>query len=104
MSGTLLLPGGSEKAPCITGYRIHRGVTRGAALKHPATLLDGAPEGALSKDGQIMASYCHGLFDAPQVLSALLEWAEHKPGCHFDPDERRQRDLDRLAEGLPLAR
>jgi len=100
VSGTLLLPGVLENAPRITGYRIHMGVTRGVALENPATLLDGAPEGALSKDGQFMASYCHGLFDAPQALSALLEWAGHKPGMHFDPDERRQRDLERLADAV----
>ena len=100
VSGTLLLPGVLENAPRIAGYRIHMGVTRGAALEHPATLLNGALEGALSTDGQIMASYCHGLFDAPQALAALLEWAGHRPGSHFDPDERRQRDLDRLADAV----
>ena len=59
-----------------------------------------ALEGALSTDGQIMASYCDGLFDAPQALAALLEWAGHRPDSHFDPDERRQRDLDRLADAV----
>jgi adenosylcobyric acid synthase len=104
VSGTLALPG----APALAGYRIHMGVTRGAALERPATQLGGSPEGALSADGQLLTTYCHGLFDAPQALSALLEWAGHKPSSQFDANERRERDLDRLAdaveENLDLAR
>ena len=94
--GTLTLPG----SPALAGYRIHMGVTRGAALQRPATLLDGAPEGAVSGDGQIMATYCHGLFDSPEALSALLEWVGYKPSGRFDPVERRERDLNRLADAV----
>ncbi len=100
VSGTLTLPG----SPKVVGYRIHMGVTRGAALAHPSTQLDGASgsqaEGAISADGQILATYCHGLFDQPEALSALLEWAGHKPTAFFDPNERRGRDLDRLADAV----
>ena len=46
-------------------------------------------EGAVSEDGQIMATYCHGLFDNPAALAALLEWAGHKPSATFDPAARR---------------
>ena len=100
VSGALTLAGN----PAICGYRIHMGVTHGAALARPATLLagEGGPygEGAISDDGQIMATYCHGLFDSPAALSALLEWAGHKPTADFDPNARRERDLDRLADAL----
>ncbi|WP_301101846.1 cobyric acid synthase [Propionivibrio sp.] len=96
VSGSLLLPG----APSVTGYRIHMGVTCGAALQRPAMYLGGVAEGALSEDGQIMVSYCHGLFDSPPALSALLEWAGQRPNVDFDPNERRQRDLDRLADAV----
>ena len=94
--GTLTLPG----TPALAGYRIHMGVTRGAALQRPATVLDDIPEGAVSADGQIMATYCHGLFDSPEALSALLEWVGYKPSGRFDPVERRERDLNRLADAV----
>jgi len=96
VKGALTLPG----APTIAGYRIHMGVTSGPALDRPATQLDGKPEGALSADGQILTTYCHGLFDEPDALAALLEWAGHKPTSRFDPNERREHDLNRLADAV----
>ena len=87
-------------APPLTGYRIHMGVTHGPALDHPATRLGDVAEGARSPDDQILATYCHGLFDTPEALSALLEWAGHRPTLRFDPVERRERDLDRLADAV----
>ncbi len=97
VAGALALPG--APAP-LAGYKIHMGVTRGAALEKPAALLDGQPDGAQSDDGQILATYCHGLFDRPEALSALLAWAGHRPGQRFDPHERRERDLNRLADAV----
>ena len=101
VSGALTLAGN----PAIAGYRIHMGVTQGPALVRPATTLLGGNgetygEGAISEDGQIMATYCHGLFDSPEALSALLEWTGYKPTASFDPNARRERDLDRLADAL----
>ncbi|MFZ2855424.1 MAG: cobyric acid synthase [Rhodocyclaceae bacterium] len=96
VAGTLTLDG---SAP-LAGYRIHMGVTRGAALDKPATQLDGQPDGALSADGQILATYCHGLFDLPEALSSLLTWAGHRPTQTFDPRQRREADLDRLADAV----
>jgi adenosylcobyric acid synthase len=95
VSGTLALNGAS-----VSGYKIHMGVTQGAALARPAALLDGQPDGAMSDDGQILATYCHGLFDLPEALSALLTWAGHKPTQHFDPHQRREQDLNRLADAV----
>jgi adenosylcobyric acid synthase len=96
--GTLALPG--ETAVPVSGYKIHMGVTQGAALKKPALWLAGQPDGALSDDGQILATYCHGLFDMPEALSALLAWAGHRPTQRFDPRERREHDLNRLANAV----
>ena len=100
VSGTLTLPGMPENATPIAGYRIHMGVTHGPALERPATQLGGVPEGAISDDNQILATYCHGLFDSPDALSALLEWTGYKPTGRFDPNERRERDLNRLADAV----
>ena len=96
VSGALTLPG----SPALSGYRIHMGVTRGPALDAPAARLDGQPEGAISADGQILATYCHGLFDSPPALAALLAWAGCKPQAEFDANARRERDLDRLADAV----
>jgi adenosylcobyric acid synthase len=100
ISGTLCLPSAASVAVPLSGYKIHMGVTRGAALEKPAALLGGRPDGALSDDGQILATYCHGLFDLPAALSALLAWAGHRPTQHFNPGERRERDLNRLADAV----
>ncbi|MBV8157405.1 MAG: cobyric acid synthase, partial [Dyella sp.] len=60
----------------MSGYEIHCGVSRGAALKQPSSMLDGhRADGALSTDGQVLGSYVHGLFDHPEALAALLAWS-----------------------------
>lgn len=100
VSGTLTLNGTLSAPPLVRGYRIHMGVTHGPALARPATCLEGLPEGALSADGQVLATYCHGLFDSPDALNALIAWAGHTPEARFDPAERRERDLDRLADAV----
>jgi adenosylcobyric acid synthase len=96
VDGTLALPG----MPPVAGYRIHMGITSGPALERPAAHLDGRPDGAISQDGQILATYCHGLFDQPQALAALLTWAGHAPAAGFDANERRERDIERLADAV----
>ena len=98
VSGELLLPG----AASVSGYRIHMGVTQGAALATPALRLAGQPDGALSSDGQILATYCHGLFDSPAALAALLTWAGHRPRQDFDAQQRREADIDRLADAAGI--
>ncbi|HRI93861.1 MAG TPA: hypothetical protein PLS93_19750, partial [Accumulibacter sp.] len=60
----------------------------------------GQPDGALSADGQILATYCHGLFDSPSALTALLTWAGHRPRHEFDSRQRREADIDRLADAV----
>jgi adenosylcobyric acid synthase len=100
VSGKLNLPG----APALSGYEIHMGVTRGPAMACPATTLDGHADGVLSADGQILATYCHGLFDVPEALKALLHWAGADVGdTHFDAAARREADIDRLADSVDAA-
>ncbi|NJA89996.1 cobyric acid synthase [Rhodocyclus tenuis] len=126
--GQLALPG----SPALSGYEIHHGETRGAALQRPAAWLeDEAPgvehsastgsgrqdaeaaagatshtarrDGAISADGRILGTYCHGLFDEPAALAALLHWAGAMPTAAFDPQARREADLDRLADAVNAA-
>ncbi|TAN05401.1 MAG: cobyric acid synthase [Rhodanobacteraceae bacterium] len=85
----------------VRGYEIHCGVSRGPALAQPACRLeDGRRDGALSADGQILATYLHGLFDHPDALRALLEWAGLRAAAHFDIGALRDDSLERLADAV----
>ncbi len=59
----------------VSGYEIHAGVTRGPALARPAVLLGSHCDGALSRDGQVLGTYVHGLCDLDAACAALLHWA-----------------------------
>jgi adenosylcobyric acid synthase len=93
-------------APAVTGYEIHLGETRGPALAAPALrLADAAGErddGACSADGQILATYVHGLFDAPGACAALLAWAglDGAAADAVDYPALREASLERLADAL----
>lgn len=90
-----------DDAP-VHGYEIHMGKTEGRALARPLMQLaeNGAPrpEGAISEDGQIAATYLHGLFDAPEACAALLRWAGLDDAARIDHDARRLASIDRLAD------
>jgi len=101
VSGELKVGGGKT---AMQGYEIHMGVTRGAALDRPAVVLDdGRTDGAISDDNQILGTYCHGLFDHPQALTALLAWAGAKDIAPVDLAARREADIDRLADATEAA-
>ena len=100
VSGHLSLPGN----PAMTGYEIHLGITRGEGLaKSAVELVDGASDGAISADNQVFATYCHGVFDHPEALSALLSWAGLTETEAVDLAARREADLDRLADSVEAA-
>ncbi len=86
----------------VAGYEIHIGVSNGAALDHPAFVIDGRPEGALSSDGQMLGTYLHGIFDTPEACRALLQWAGHGSdsdvNLSVDSAQLRQHSLDRIAD------
>jgi adenosylcobyric acid synthase len=85
----------------VRGYEIHMGRTSGAALARPAVLLDGGrPDGAVSEDGQIAATYLHGIFDTPDACAALLEWAGIEGAEALDYPALREASIDRLADTL----
>ncbi|HVX06084.1 MAG TPA: cobyric acid synthase [Rhodanobacteraceae bacterium] len=83
----------------VRGYEIHCGVSGGAAFEAPLCRLDdGRRDGAVSHDGQILASYLHGLFDKPAALSALLAWAGLREPKPLDIRALREASLERLAD------
>ncbi len=91
-----LRPGGQP----VRGYEIHMGVSTGPALAQPAVDLAHGPDGARSADGQLMATYVHGLFDAPDACAALLDWAGLQQAQPLDLAALREASLDRLADCL----
>ncbi|WP_322059335.1 cobyric acid synthase [Paraburkholderia sp. J63] len=121
LRGDLDAAGGGVPAP-VKGYEIHMGVTRGPALADPALHIvstdsaeDGAmnsdgtavsetsalrADGAQSADGQILATYVHGLFDTPEACAALLRWAGLEAAQRVDYPALREASLDRLADTL----
>lgn len=92
-----LVPTGAR----IAGYEIHMGLTRGPALLRPALELeDGRCDGARSEDDLILATYVHGLFDAPEACAALLAWAGLTDAEPVDRGRLRDASLERLADTL----
>jgi adenosylcobyric acid synthase len=85
----------------VSGYEIHMGVSAGPALARAAIELDdGRRDGALSADGQILATYLHGLFDAPEACAALLAWAGLERPLTLDYNALREASIDRLADAM----
>jgi adenosylcobyric acid synthase len=62
--------------------------------------VDGRPEGAISADGRVLATYVHGIFDAPAACAALLSWAGMKGARGVDLPALREASLERLADGV----
>ncbi|MDF3832485.1 cobyric acid synthase [Cupriavidus basilensis] len=100
VSGRLAL-GVAEAPAAVQGYEIHMGVTTGPALARPALWLEGErPDGAQSDDGQVLATYVHGLFDQPGACGALLRWAGLARAEGVDLAALREASLERLADTL----
>jgi adenosylcobyric acid synthase len=95
VSGALAL----NDAP-VAGYEIHAGVSAGPALQRPALRLEHGPDGAISEDGQILATYLHGLFESREATDALLHWAGLTDASTPDYHARREADIDRLADAV----
>lgn len=98
VSGRLLIDSNSAT---VRGYEIHMGRTRGAALDRPLIALDsGRVDGAVSDDGQIAATYLHGVFDTPEACAALLAWAGVDDAAPLDYPALREASLERLADAF----
>ncbi len=82
----------------INGYEIHAGISTGEALAHPFCQLTDGADGAISEDKLIIGSYVHGLFNHPQSLSVLLEWAGMSAPEIFDYAALCEQDIERLAD------
>jgi adenosylcobyric acid synthase len=64
---------GRALGEALQGYEMHMGITRGPDAESPFSVLDGGrPDGAISADGRVMGTYCHGLFGSTDLRRALL--------------------------------
>jgi len=85
----------------VQGYEIHAGISEGQGLNNAFVQLDdGRNDGAISADGKIMATYLHGIFEMPESLIALLQWAGLTAPQIFDYHALREQNIERLADTL----
>lgn len=83
----------------VTGYEIHMGVSTGAGRDRPFLSIDGVGEGAISADGRVIGSYCHGLFSSNEFRSAFLAGFGVATDA-LDYDGQVDAVLDRLADHM----
>ncbi|MGF1445869.1 MAG: cobyric acid synthase [Pikeienuella sp.] len=56
----------------VSGYEMHIGRTEGPDRARPVLEIGGRPEGAVSENGRVAGTYCHGLFAADGFRAAWL--------------------------------
>lgn len=106
VEGELFFADDSRASANATGYEIHAGVTEitDAVLQSGCKPLlrttAGNHDGLLSADDQIMGTYWHGLFDHPEALSALLQWAGLERQDAFDYVAAREAAFEQLTDTL----
>ena len=56
----------------VHGYEMHMGRTSGPDTARPLLMLDGHPDGAVSRDGRVAGCYLHGLFASDSFRAGFL--------------------------------
>ncbi|MDH5517732.1 MAG: cobyric acid synthase [Gammaproteobacteria bacterium] len=84
----------------VSGYEIHCGISSGKALENPALVFENKNDGAVSEDNQIIGTYCHGLFEEQFSCQSMLQWAGLKNAQAIDYFQRREDDINRLADSI----
>ena len=84
----------------VSGYEMHMGRTTGPDCQRPFLTIDGQPEGAVSANGRVMATYMHGLFGSDTFRGAFLSGLRLGAGARVAYDETVDRTLDALADHL----
>ena len=69
-------------------------------MSHPAAQLNGRADGAISEDGQILATYLHGAFESAPAADALLRWAGLAEPRSSDHAAIREAGIDDLADAV----
>lgn len=104
VQGTLMLNG---QQAMVKGYEIHQGIsTPDQTAEQPTPLItldDGRFDGMLSADGQILGTYLHGVFDHPDALTLILNWAGCQAQATCSADQQLDQEIDRLTDALEAA-
>lgn len=80
----------------VTGYEIHMGETRAGG-----TLEAFSGDGAVTRDGLVIGTYMHGLFQNASAVRALLSYLHAARGIHYDGADRTSPDpFDLVADHL----
>jgi len=72
-------------------------------LANPLMQLEQGPDGAVSVDGQVIGTYVHGLFEAPQACQAILRWAGLEQAQTLDYRAVTEAAIERLADAIEQA-
>ncbi len=83
----------------VAGYEMHIGRTEGPDRGRPLLEIAGRPEGAVSADGLVAGTYCHGVFGSDGVRRAVLSELGHPPS-DLVYGETIEATLDALAAHL----
>ncbi len=62
-----------ESGISFTGYEIHVGETKGKDCDKPFSFIHNKKDGAISKDGLVMGSYIHGMFENNKFRSFFIK-------------------------------
>ncbi len=85
----------------VQGYEMHIGKTTGVDTAQPWLTLEGArPDGAISKDGRVMAAYMHGVFASNAFRHAFLNRIKDGRSAETDYNARVDDALNGLADHL----
>jgi len=103
---------------CVSGYQIHAGRTVYTADNvQPFAVLCNVGEdsgiqpeqnsvqthspetkdGCISPDGQVAGTYLHGVFDTPEALQAIMQWAGADTELLSTYEQQQEDALDRIA-------
>ena len=97
----------ADDAP-FHGYEMHVGRTDGPDRARPLLrFADGRPDGAVSADGRIRATYVHGLFADDRQRAAWLSWlGGRSAGLNYELEVDGVLDAlaDHLAKHIDLDR
>ncbi len=64
---------GEALGAAFSGYEMHMGVTSGPDAARPFAILHGGErDGAVSADGRVIGTYCHGLLASTELRAALI--------------------------------
>jgi len=88
-----------SQAP-VKGYHMHMGETEGPDRERPWLALKGCVEGAVSRNGRVMGSYLHGLFNEDGFRHAFLDRLKEGRAQGVSFEEPIEETLDALAAHL----